>query len=123
MNLEQLTRAVVSNFRKMQEPEIIARIMLITGYGFKRACRGYQYMAEKKVFPEGFICEKTAGKFFHMIERNPMIAEMFETLDCLPGNFDLSKSPLTITFVPPPELKPEQIRARLNYMNFAELDF
>jgi hypothetical protein len=100
MTIEELAVVVMSNYRNLQEGEIIARIMILTGRPYTRAFKGYNLMVEKKLFPEGYI--KAAGVWNNFHTKNPHFGELMDRFDCVPGKsstyeFDGFHQPKLIT--------------------------
>lgn len=118
MNLENLAIAVKSNFKTLQEGEIIGRIMIISGRSFTRSMQGYKILVEKKMLPEGFI--QFAGAWERLIQINPVIAEMMDRLDGLPGKMFENEYE---GFKPPQMLTRDEAKKLFNLPELPDLDF
>jgi len=81
--LEDLAKQVKSNHKTLTEPEIIGRIMIISGRSFTQACKGYEIMIAGKLFDK-FVSKDGYGALARMIDRNPAILEAFEVFDLIP---------------------------------------
>lgn len=122
MTLQTLAQAVRSNFKTLQEGEIIGRIMLFSGKNFSRSLTGYKLLIEQKLIPNEFIEKKTRGLLFKMLDQNPVITSLFDQLDVMPGKMTwmTQEQRWNIKFEPPARLTDEVIAARLQH---ADLDF
>jgi hypothetical protein len=126
MNLEALATAVKSNFKTLQESEIIGRIMILSGRNIKRSITGYEMLVAQKMLPDGFIEPESRGIIFRMIKKFPTTLELMERLDMIPGKTIKTQSKtqkiaeLTIMFEEPKRLTAEEILARFK---FSDLDF
>jgi hypothetical protein len=84
MNTQQLANAVKSNYIRLQESEIVGRIIILSGRSFSRSLKGLEVLKQEGKL-DGFIEPETAGKMAKMLENNPLLAEMFDKLDLVPG--------------------------------------
>lgn len=118
MNLETLATAVKSNFKTLQEGEIIGRIMIISGRNFTRSVQGYKLLCENKMLPEGFI--QFPGVWLRLIDRNPALAYLMDRLDGIPGKMHELEFQ---GFIAPPMLTREEAKKLLNLPELPDLDF
>jgi hypothetical protein len=65
-------------------------------------------MVSEGLIPEGFIKPETKGILDRMIARNPVIAELFDRLDCNPLKY--SVSPVKTPVIAKSENEPLQVR-------------
>jgi hypothetical protein len=107
-NLEHVAKVVKSNYQQLDDVTIIGRIGLVTGKPFTACKKGYELMVSEGLIPEGFIKPETKGILDRMIARNPVIAELFDRLDCNPLKY--SVSPVKTPVIAKSENEPLQVR-------------
>jgi hypothetical protein len=83
MTLEQLAEMIKSNHAKLQEGEIIAKIMIITGRSFDRALNGYKLLLEKKLLITDSIAFH--GMWVYWYEQSETMRALIDRLDLIPG--------------------------------------
>lgn len=88
--LQTLAGQVRSNFKKLDEPQIIGRIMIISRAPFSRACKAYGMMVAESMFDK-FVSRDGYGSIARMIEKNPALLEAFERLDLIPTGCEVMK--------------------------------
>ena len=88
--IEELASQVKSSYKTLSEPEIIGRIMVISGRPFTAACKGYEIMIAGNMFDK-FVSRDGYGAIARMIERNPAILDAFEILDLVPQTCEVIK--------------------------------
>lgn len=93
MNLNELAQIVKSDFTRLQEGEIVGRIVLISGRNVSRSLTGYKMLREQKLIPEDFVEKETDGALQRMIEKNPAVLELLDRLDCIPGKMKVGPKP------------------------------
>jgi len=84
MKLQELADAVKSNYTRLQESEIVGRIMVLSGRNFSRSMAGMEMLKNEGLI-ENFVDENTVGKLQKMIQKNPAMAELCDALDLVPG--------------------------------------
>jgi hypothetical protein len=118
MNLETLALAVRSNFKTLQEGEIIGRIMIISGRSFTRSFQGYKLLCEKQMFPEGFISH--SGYWEKMLKMLPNVSLLMDRFDLVPGKMTELEYQ---GFQRPVPMTREEAIAKLNLPSLPDLDF
>lgn len=113
MTIEQLADAVRSNFKTLQEGEIIARIMIISGRSFSRSLTGYKLLCEKGLLKTDFITFR--GIWEKILAENPLLLELFDRWDCVPGKVQATEFQ---GFKPPRMLTREEAIKSLNLPHF-----
>lgn len=92
MNMPQLEKIVKSDFKSLQPSQAIGRIMLVTGRSYSRSCKGLEIMQSQGLFKD-FITPAEDDPFMRMVQKNPVIAEMMDALDCVPPGKVIKLSP------------------------------
>jgi hypothetical protein len=88
--IAELASQVRSSYKTLSEPEIIGRIMVISGRSFAASCKGYEIMIAGNMFDK-FVSRDGYGAIARMIERNPAILDAFEILDLVPQTCEVMK--------------------------------
>ena len=84
MNMQGLAQAVKSNYKKLDESEVVGRIMLITGKTFTASLKGTKMLQEQKLLGD-LVPKESVGILEKMIEKNPNVLDLFERLELIPG--------------------------------------
>jgi hypothetical protein len=82
--LRDLAQVVKSNFKTMNEAQIINRIGLVSGRSFKQALTGYEMMQKEGFLTDSFVEQDTKGKLMAVISRSAGLCELIERFDALP---------------------------------------
>jgi hypothetical protein len=97
--LEDLGQTVKSNFKRLDESEIIGRIIL-TGRTIDNAITGYKLLRSENVIGKEFVTPGTEGVLERMIARNPNVALLIDRLECVPRKTTtIQGEPKTIALV------------------------
>jgi hypothetical protein len=84
MDLNELAKVVKSNYEKLQESEIVGRIAVLSGRSFERSVKGLEVLKNEGLI-ENFVDPETEGKLGKLLANNPLINELCEKLDLIPG--------------------------------------
>lgn len=128
MTLQVLAQHVMSDFKKLQEFEIVGRIMLFSNRKFAASLNGLRMLREQNLIPDSFIDQKTAGIMQRMLECNPNLVELVDRFDLMPKRLEPleathyvhGKPPENhpgvweMTFHEPAPLTPEVMAARIH---------
>jgi hypothetical protein len=112
--LKNLAIQVRSDFKTLQESEIIGRIILITGVDLNRALRGYDMLSDEGLLV-GLVDRSTAGKFRGLLAKFPNLLTLCDSLQLVPQKITLL--PYS-GFMPPKRQDPKAIIAALNLPQF-----
>lgn len=111
--LRELSVIVKSNFKSLQESQIIGRITITSGRTVTNSIKGYKLMRAHGFLPAEFVEKETDGVVLRMIERNPLVLELMDRLGCVIGKTSRISQDANGDYNPPRIRTIEEVRAGL----------